>query len=619
MKQTFLPGLLRRILLAWLIAVTAEYLLLPRELQNLSSLEGLKQMSLQRMTLFFFAGMLILLLISRKADRTEAERWGLVAVFLILAAVTLSRSFSLSYLLFCGLLLLIFTVYAGYGWNREALPVKREKQAGRVYLWITAAASGIFFCLVSAWTLGRVWSFSTPTYDFGIFSQMFYSMKETGLPMTTLERDGLLSHFHVHMSPVYYLLLPLYFLAPYPATLQVLQAAVITSAVIPLWKIGKCHGLTCGQSCLLCLLLLLYPAFAGGVGYDIHENCFLTPLLLWLLYGIDSKRIWLMSLSAALTLTVKEDAAVYVAIIALWMIVKALPGNHGENRTERIAGTVMLLASMAWFFAVTGYLANYGDGVMTYRYSNFMFDGGNSLLTVVKAAVLNPMKVIYECADQEKLSYIALTMLPLLGLPLFTRRYERYILLIPYVLVNLMPDYQYQHHIFFQYNFGSVGCLLYLTAVNLADIRKKQLRLLPMVCAAVISAVCVGRLILPEAVAYPVQSVRYYGYYQQLRDTLSQIPEDASVAATTFYTTVLSQREVLYDVRYASREHILSADYIVLHVTSEGDYEKFAADGRKGYDVLTELLLQNGYTVFSEIPDTLTVYYWPADKRIPGS
>ena len=29
-----------------------------------------------------------------------------------------------------------------------------------------------------------------PTYDFGIFAQMFHSMRTTGLPITTLERDG---------------------------------------------------------------------------------------------------------------------------------------------------------------------------------------------------------------------------------------------------------------------------------------------------------------------------------------------------------------------------------------------------------------------------------------------
>ena len=74
-----------------------------------------------------------------------------------------------------------------------------------------------------------------PTFDFGIFSQMFHQMRTTGLPVTTVERDGPLSHFAVHVSPIYYLLLPFYCIYPKPVTLQVLQAAVLASAVIPLW------------------------------------------------------------------------------------------------------------------------------------------------------------------------------------------------------------------------------------------------------------------------------------------------------------------------------------------------------------------------------------------------
>ena len=44
----------------------------------------------------------------------------------------------------------------------------------------------------------------TSCFDFGIFSQMFYYMKESGLPLVTCERDRLLSHFAVHFSPIYY-------------------------------------------------------------------------------------------------------------------------------------------------------------------------------------------------------------------------------------------------------------------------------------------------------------------------------------------------------------------------------------------------------------------------------
>ena len=59
---------------------------------------------------------------------------------------------------------------------------------------------------------------------------------------------------------------------------------------------------------------------------------------------------------------------------------------------------------------------------MSFRHQHFLYDGSSSLLTVIKAVILCPMKVIRECVDGEKLRFIALTLLPLLGLPLLTRR-----------------------------------------------------------------------------------------------------------------------------------------------------------------------------------------------------
>lgn len=47
--------------------------------------------------------------------------------------------------------------------------------------------------------------------------------------MTTCERDRVLSHFAVHVSPIYYLFLPFYALFPLPVTLEVLQALLLAS------------------------------------------------------------------------------------------------------------------------------------------------------------------------------------------------------------------------------------------------------------------------------------------------------------------------------------------------------------------------------------------------------
>lgn len=587
----------------WMTGAAAEYLVLPGKLQDLRDLAGLAEMALYRVLIgtVIVAGLLLCI------NAKSLQRWVATGAFLALSCFALIRSFSWPFLGGCVLTAGGLAVYSFWGWDASCIPRRKTKPASKLSVWLTVAFSLLFFLIVSIWTVCRVRSFSAPSYDFGIFSQMFYNMKTTGLPMTTLERDGVLSHFRVHISPIYYFMLPFYCLVPRPETLQVLQAAVITSSVIPLWKIGKHHGLSGTQRMLLCILLLLLPGFSGGVGYDLHENCFLTPLLLWVFYAIDRKNGFLTAIFALLTLLVKEDAPVYIAVVGLWLTVKTLLKYRKDSFRDLLTGLLLLGVSVLYFLLVTDFLAEQGDGVMTYRYANFMYDGSDSLLTVVKAVFLSPVKALYECVDPEKLYYLCMTLLPLLGLPVLTRRYERYILLIPYILLNLMSDYQYQHNLFFQYGFGSTACLIYLTAVNLSDLKESCLRATALLAAVAVSAVCFCSVILPKAVQYPAQCIQYEERYDAIREALDTIPQNAAVTASTFYTTELSDRTYLYDIRYAKRENLLSSQYIVLAV--DGDYERYdAGEAGSGFENLTELLWLNDYSATFELPGILVIY-----------
>lgn len=608
-EKISLAGILRQILLSWLLGALVEYALLPRELQKLAELEGLGKMSLVRVTGLSFAFAILFFTLSRIRNTARYERWAMAAAVGILGSMALRTSFTWAFLGICALLFLWALIFAIWGWNQTQEGRVEPKNGHKACVWITVGFSLLFFLFVSAWTVGRIYSFSTPTYDFGIFSQMFHYMKSAGLPLTTVERDGLLSHFAVHVSPIYYLLLPFYCILPTPATLQVLQAAVMTSAVLPLWKIGKHHGLTAGQRMLLCALLLLSPAFIGGVGYDIHENCFLTPLILWVFYGID-RRNWTITIIAAfLTLLVKEDAAVYVGVIGLWLIAKAALHFQKSDKKPLIMGLLLLGLSVGCFFLTTGYLARLGDGVMTDRYKNFMYDGSSSLLTVIKALFLHPMKTAYECVDGEKLPYIAMTLLPLLGLPSLTRRYERYLLLIPYILVNLMSDYRYQHEIFYQYSFGSWAFLLYLTAVNLADMKGQWKKWTALCSAVLLTAVCFGIVIVPKAMSYPIRAIENYEQYEGIRQVLDLIPEGKSVTASTFYTTHLSQRDILYDIAHSSKEHLLETDYVVLALQERGSYQKYATGNKgNGLENLIKRLEERGYEEYASLEGLLVIY-----------
>lgn len=600
-KRAFFGDLLRFLICGWLVAATAEYLILPKELRILEGLTGLAAMSLGRFFLIFALSALLQLALHLWFPKNKVERWLPAGLFALLAMVTLSANLSVPLLAACALVFAGTVVYGLYGWNFAPAPEPLKERSSPVYPMIAGFLAGGFFLFVSIWGVCRVLSFCAPTYDFGIFAQMFHHMKEHGLPMTTVERDGLLSHFNVHVSPIYYLLLPLYWIVPVPEAIQVFQAGIMASAVIPLWLLCKRHGLSGKLRLLVCAVFLLQPAYAGGAGYDIHENAFLTPLLLWLFYGIDRKKGWMVALFAVLTLMVKEDAAVYVAILSVFLLLNA--GLHKDKWTA-LWGGGMLAVSLVWFFGVTWFLANVGDGVMTYRYGNFMYDGSKSLITVIKAVLLSPMKAVFECVDKEKLSYIGLTLLPLLGLPLLTRRFERYLLLIPYLLVNLMPDYQYQHNIMFQYNFGSLAFLTYLMVLNLSDLRRETDKLGILLVAAAVCAGCFSLNILPEGMKYPQYCVTYRDYYANVRETLDIIPEDASASATTFFTAHLSQRDALYDIRYSSREHVLSTEYIALNITSSGCFKKYG-----GYENFVLLLKENGYKLIAEYPGRVEIYH----------
>ena len=172
-----------------------------------------------------------------------------------------------------------------------------------------------------------------------------------------------------------------------------------------------------------------------------------------------------------------------------------------------------------------------------------------------------------------------------------------------------MSDYQYQHDISFQYTFGSNAFLVYLTVVNLAVLKINWQRIFALVVATIVSAVCFGIVVVPKAMNYPVQAIQYHDYYQNIRDTLDTIQDGASVTATTFYTTHLSQRETLYDVRYCSKEHLLETEYVVLKLSASSDYKKYATGGKdNGFENLVILLEKNGYSEYAALDNVLVIY-----------
>lgn len=424
---------------------------------------------------------------------------------------------------------------------------------------IVCIASGLFFVLFTGGcTALRVLAYEAPNYDCGLFSQMFHYMKTTFTMNTTSERDKLLSHLCVHISPDFYLLLPFYALFSSPVTLQVMQAAVIALGLFPLMGICKNHGLSRFESALFAIAYCFYPVMSGGCFYDIHENLFLPLFILSFLYFLEKERLKGSIISLIFLLGVKEDAAIYGVVIILYMLLV-------RRRVGLKRHLAMLISCCAYFVFTTVLLAHIGEGVMTYRFNNMVYGGSGSMFGMIRTVLANPAYIVTQVLTAEKLEFILQTLGALLFLPLFSKKWSGYILLCPYILFDLMSDYTYFHSIYFQYVFGSGTLLFYLAVVNAADmkmqIRSRAVPLLAAACVLFFGATVYQRAVIVE---------RYTKEYNQeiyanFDEALSMIPENATVTATTFLCPALSDRDILYELHYTDK----TTEYIALDLRTE--------------------------------------------------
>lgn len=447
-----------------------------------------------------------------------------------------------------GMCMVLFFVYV-YCIKDDKLSLDTLSLSRKQVYWLIGIAAAVFAVFSGTVTVFRYLNYTSSTFDLGIFSQMFHYMKETGIPYTTCERNELLSHFAVHVSPVWYVLLPGYLLFPSPVYLQIMQSLILASAVIPLYLLTKHFKLSNKVRALICVAFCFYPALTGGQFYDIHENLFLTPFLLWMVCFYEKKQFVPTFIFAVLTLLVKEDAAIYVAAFALYLLC---------NRKDVKRGVPLLLTAVVYFFLATALLTQFGDGAMTgTRFDAFLPAGSNSMLDVLKTVFLNPGLLFKELFTAEKIRFLLQMLLPLAFLPFFTKKVSHLLLCLPLLLVNLMPNWVYQYSIHFQYVFGSLAFVFYLTVLNVKELSHSVKKaVLPLI-------VMFSLLISCTELSYFNDNVT--GYFENIQTnrtiaaTLDEIPKDASVTATGYFLPAVSDRAVVYDFTAKKK-----TEYIVL-------------------------------------------------------
>ncbi len=457
---------------------------------------------------------------------------------------------------------------------------------------ILATAAGIFLTVfISLNSIYRHDAFRTPNFDFGLFAQMYKYMSETGLPLTTLERQelGLFSHFGVHISPIVYITLPLYMLFPYAETVQVMQALVLGVAVIPLYMLCRHYKLSGTFSGLICIIYSLTPAFAAGTFYDYHENCYIPVFLLAFILALEKKNALCMGIFGLFVCMAKEDAAFYIIIVGIYFIL---------SKRDIMRGLASCVGAVAYFGIAMALLHTYGLGdLASTRFGNVMYDPQGGLSQILITTIANPAFVLSQIFNADKLPYILLTLLPISYALFQKKNYSRYVLLGTYIVFNLISNYQYLHDIKFQYTFGSATLILYLAIITVSEWeppkRKNWGLMSALICLILFCGFCFPTL---------AGSMEIYNknpeLYTEMDEALAKLPKDASVVGSAFMVSHMTHVDNIMSI---TQDMMPTQDYIVI-------------DNRYSTNDLTKLnpAYVSEYRLITDIPGGLQIY-----ERIP--
>ncbi len=557
---------------------------------DFTSLDFVRQSSMPQVLIGILLVFLLLSTVSLTAQRIHTDAYAMAIAVTSYAFLTLWKNDDFYYMLGVVVVLGAFLYYL---LKNDCLKELYEIRGWKSFL-IILLGSGIMCAFVGILCVVRYWIYYGSCFDLGIAGQMYYYMKETFQQATTCERDQLLSHFAVHFTPVYYLLLPVYCIWPYLETLLVAQPIILALGVIPLYLICKHYGFKPVEATCMSLAYVLSCAIISPCFYDFHENAFIPVLMLWFFYFMEKRQWKRMYLFMLLTLSCKEDVSVSVCCIGLYLLLS----NRG-NKKVQAHGFLIAAFSAFYFLVVTSLLAKYGEGTFSHRFNSLMADPDNGLFEIIRTAVTDPGFLLSQSFNEDKLIFFVQMFMPLAFLPFLSKKGGHFLLLAPTFLVCMLPDYEYQHSIDFQYVFGMVPMLFYLSVLNAKELgRGFRKYALPFMAMASITL----------SFSHITDKVFYLRAYQMDREKLdayetylSMIPEEASVECTHIFVPRLSSRLEVYSIQEsAGPTKWEPCDYVVMKVgAGEADYvqEKIA------------YLTDNGYSYAFGDPDYIAVYH----------
>lgn len=225
------------------------------------------------------------------------------------------------------------------------------------------------------------------SFDLSIFAQAIWNTWRGDFFYSSIK--GGINLMGDHMSPILAFFAPVYFFGDSPVPLLILQAIFASSAVFPIYLIGKRVFGDEKLATLFAALYALYLPLRNAVRFDFHPEVAADVLILWGFYFLFVSRLWWSSFFLFLTLLIKENACLPVAAVGFYAFC---------FQKKFIFGALWMSMAVATFLVDIYVVAPYYLGA-PYFYSSYLelksTDALGSIVNLIQGSTFNYLKKIY--------------------------------------------------------------------------------------------------------------------------------------------------------------------------------------------------------------------------------
>lgn len=409
------------------------------------------------------------------------------------------------------------------------------------------AVASVYAAAFSALSIARHLAFHTQTWDLGIFEQSFWNTLHGQVMFNNFENAN---HLAVHFSPLLFLLVPFYAIAPGPAALLIMQSVAVGSAVIPLYLLAV-RRLDRKTAWVIVAGYLLFPPLHWLNLFDFHEVAFAIPAFLWALTLLDRGRMLGAAIALAIASSTAENMVLAAAGVGLYLAL--------SQKRHRRFGAVVLVSCLVYFVLIAKiFMPSLGGKIYRLdRYANL----GSTPQAIARTVLTQPGTIWETITQPAKLRYLGRLFLPLAFLPLTAP--ATLIMLIPGLSQNLLTDYGPQFENSYQYDAILIPFLFFGTFVGWRVIAQRMVRQLRVWRYIALGVSCAAFLWWsPLGLRqYPWSQFRPDDRVTALAALRNALPPNAKIAATTNLVPHLTHREGIW---MAGTEPIGAPDIIIV-------------------------------------------------------